>query len=237
MFGSKFTLVPCLIVLAASLAWTSGAAAIVVASYAGPTTLDGIDDTVVLPNVSVGLEGTVSLQFKAHDTAGMHTLWYYANSPGETSGCLGEYRLNLTNDTVWSQLWPAGCSAGFGSQFHLTDTTGWHTVSLSWKNGYDVVLKLDGSESRYPIAYESGAPVSLSAFTSTTSLHVLGVCPLPSPDPPFRYFDGEIRNVVITNAYGQTPEPGTLVILATGLSSLLAYAWCRRKQYLNCEKS
>ena len=33
----------------------------------------------------------------------------------------------------------------------------------------------------------------------------------------------------LSNKYMTTPEPGTLVLLATGLVGLLAYAWRKRK--------
>ena len=92
---SKFKIVLCLIALAAALAWASNASSVCLVSYPGPTTFDGIDDAVVLPSVSIGLEGTVSLQFKANDTAGMHGLWYCSDKPAPVPGSLGEYRILL----------------------------------------------------------------------------------------------------------------------------------------------
>jgi hypothetical protein len=219
MLGSNPRIPSCLIALAAVLAWASGASAICVSSYAGPATFDGIDDTVVLPNVSIGLEGTVSLQFKADDTAGMHNIWYCADTLG---GVLGEYRILLTNNTVWSELWPAGCSAGFGVQFPLTDTTNWHTVSMSWKDGVDTVLRFDGVEKRFPIAYENGTPMHLPEFTTITGSHELGCGYLNGA--AFRYFDGQMRNLVVYNTY-TAPEPSVVALMITGLLGLLSYVW------------
>jgi hypothetical protein len=224
MLRGELKIVPCLIVLTAALACANSASAVVVASYVGPTVFDGIDDTVILPNVSIGLEGTVSLQFKADDTAGMHNIWYCADTLG---GVLGEYRILLTNNTVWSELWPAGCSSGFGVDFHLTDTTSWHSVSLSWKDGCDIVMQFDGVEKRFPIAYEDGTPMSLPEFTTITGSHELG-CSWHD-DVPSRFFDGQMRNLVIYNTY-ETPEPSVFALTTTGALALFAYARWRRRQ-------
>jgi hypothetical protein len=228
VFHTKINIFSCFILLSASLAWAGRAAAVCVVSCPGPFTFDGVDDYVVLPNVSIGEEGTVSLQFKAHDTAGTHNLWQYSDVVANTDEeLLAEYRIMLTQNYVWSELWPAGCSSGFGVSFPLTDTANWHTVSMSWKNGHDIVLRFDGQEGTFPIAYENGTPYTLPAFTSTTGSHVLGCGPMSSPTPPIRFFDGEMRNLVIYNTY-QTPEPSVLILAATGLASLLAYALQRK---------
>ena len=105
--------VACLIALAASLAWTSGASAVVVASLAGPTVFDGIGNTVVLPNVSIGLEGTVSLEFKADDTAGMHELWYCADKPAPVPAPWASTGSTLPTTRCGLNYGRAGCSAGF----------------------------------------------------------------------------------------------------------------------------
>jgi hypothetical protein len=226
MFRSKFRILSCSIALAAPLAWVSDASAVCLVSYAGPKTFHDMDDAVVLPNISIGLEGTVSLQFKAHQTVAKQGLWYYADSPDCIPGSTkGEYRINISGGGVWAQLWPCGCSSGFGSYFIVPDMTNWHTVSLSWKNGYDAVLRFDGRESRFPIAYENGTPTHLEEFTSTTGNHLLGASPA-HPDP--RPFDGEIRDLVIYDTY-QAPEPSVLVLTVTAVLGLLAYAWRRRR--------
>jgi hypothetical protein len=223
-------IVACVVAFAPWLTWTSSASAVVVASYAGPTVLDGIDDTVVLPNVSIGQEGTLSLQFKAHDTAGMHCLWFCADKPADQLTALGEYRLNLTNNNLWFQLYPCDCSTN-RADFHFTDTNRdtWHSVSLSWKDGYDTLLALDGVQRRAAnINPNTGHAEPLPEFASTTPYNVLGVNPLTSPQSPIRYFDGEMRNVFIYNTY-ETPEPSVFILTITGLISVLACAlWKRR---------
>jgi hypothetical protein len=218
---SRYRLVACLIGSAVVLNWAQNASALCVASYAGPTTFDGVDDFVVLPNVSIGLEGTVSLEFKADDTAGMHGIWYLCDAPG---GVNAEYRINLTNNTVWAELWPAGCSSGFGVDFPLTDKTSWHAVSLTWKDGVDTVLRFDGAEGHFPIAYEDGTPMSLPEFTSPTGCHALGYSMQSGPTAA-RYFDGQIRNLYVYDTY-QAPEPSVVALMITGLA---AYAWRRRR--------
>jgi hypothetical protein len=226
MSRGRFKMCFCLVLLAAVWAWTNVASAVVVASYTGPTTFDGIDDKIVLPNVSIGLEGSVSLEFKAHDTAGMHHLWYCCDDPDCIPGVTkGEYRINLTNNTVWAQNWPCGCSQGFGVGFPLTDTTSWHTVRLRWKEDYGIGLMFDGVEKTYPIAYENFTPCHLSEFTSTDGNHLLGA---GAAHPDARYFDGEIRNLVISNTY-QVPEPSVVALTITGSLGFLVYAWRRRR--------
>ena len=56
---------------------------------------------------------------------------------------------------------------------------------------------------------------------------MLGCCIQPSPDAPIRYFDGQMRNVVVYNTY-EAPEPSVLVMTITGLLVVLACA--RRKR-------
>jgi len=50
------------------------------------------------------------------------------------------------------------------------------------------------------------------------------------PTPPLTSgrFEGEIDNLSVS----QVPEPGTLVLLGTGLLGLLAYAWRKRKSWI-----
>jgi hypothetical protein len=42
-------------------------------------------------------------------------------------------------------------------------------------------------------------------------------------------FSGEISNFTISSGLNAVPEPGSIVLLATGLIGLLAYAWRKRK--------
>jgi hypothetical protein len=220
MFRSSTQMFLVLIALAAVLACAGSVSAAIVATHTGPTTFDGSSTRVDLPNVSIGLEGTVSLEFKADDTADLHTLWYCADSQGGTSG---EYRLRLQSNEFSYQLWPSSGENTVNDtiSFAFTDTTSWHSTTLSWKNGEHLLFTLDGVTK---VINQTG----LAAFTSTTGNHVLGV---NTVNGGIRYFDGEMRNVVISDAYSPlpTPEPGTLMLLATGLFGLLAYAWRRRR--------
>lgn len=220
MFRTSFKMCLVLIAAVAVLAWTGSVSANIVASWAGPTTFNGSSDSVVLPDVSIGQEGTVSLEFKADDTANLHTLWYAADSQG---GTLGEYRLRLQSNVFSYQLWPSSGENTVNDtiSFDFTDTANWHSTTLSWKNGEYLLFTLDG-------VTKVINQTTLPAFTTTTGNHVLGV---NTSNGGIRYFDGEMRNVVISDTYTplSTPEPGTLGLLVTGLLGLLAYAWRKRR--------
>jgi hypothetical protein len=202
--------------LTAMLAWTGSLSADIVASHAGPTTFDGVDDTVVLDNVSIGLEGTVSLDFKANTTATPQSIWYLADSPGGTTG---EYRIGILNNSLNVDLWTdSGSPVGWGTPF--TDTSSWHSVAVTWKEGEKTQITLDGATTDLVNSF------SLKTFASTTGNHALGV---NTSNGGIRFFDGQIANVVVTNAYSPVPEPSTIMLLTTGLVSLLAYAWRKRR--------
>lgn len=226
MSYGKYRIVVCLIALAVLLIGSGSALAVVVLSYPGATTFDGIDDRILLSDVFIGLEGTMSMQFKAHNTVGLYGLWFCANTAASTDpGALGQYRIEINNGVLWFQVWPADCSAGItghDATFQFTDTTQWHTVSLSWKDGYDTLFELDGVELRKPnLDPHTYQPISLNEFTTTPGNHVLGAC------RDFRFFDGEIRNVVMSDTY-QAPEPSGIVLMTLGFLGMLAHVWRTR---------
>jgi hypothetical protein len=216
MFRSSFKMFLVLMAVAALAAWASSASADLVASWDGPQDFNGTSDKVVLPNVSIGQEGSVWLKFKADTTTGMHTLWYDADAPWST---VGEYRINLYNGSLNYQLYP--CNTAGGTNF--TDTASWHSLSLQWKQGSPTLFTLDGVAK----SVSNDHALAPSSWASTTGNHALGCLPQPSPSDPIRWFDGQISNVQVYNTYA--PEPSATVLAVTGLLGLLAYAWRKRR--------
>ena len=165
----------------------------IAAQHDGPTEFfnGGIQ---TLPEVTIGLEGTVEMEFKADAVNGM--LWYMADVNG---GSVGEYRIYLENSTLYAMLWT---SAGYAANVALAfdDTTEWHNLSMTWKEGEDTLVTLDGSTTSVANS------VPLLDFTSGAGIHVLG----GKPDGAFT-FEGAMRNVKVYDEYivpDQTQLPG-----------------------------
>ena len=211
MFNGKIKIAIGAIVTAMVAAMTGEVRAAIVASYAGPGTFNGVASVVTLPNVSIGQEGRVDLQFKAGRTDYDGNFWYLADSPGGTEG---EYRLGIAQNHISAFLWaPGGYELAWdslSSPITFTDTASWHTLSLAWKNGEAPVVTLDS------VSYTGTVTSGLQAFTSNGE-HVLGeVLPL---NHMFAY-DGQLRNVVVQDTY-VVPEPAAFGLLALGGLALL----------------
>ena len=164
-----------------------------------------------LPSVTIGDEGTIDLEFKADGERG--TLWYMADAWGGTSAG-GEYRLLIDNGTLYGFLWNTD---SYAAQFMvpITEGTDWHSVSLTWKEGEETSLTLDGVTSTLVNTR------SLEDFTSGEGVHVLGGYPHTGYDSYL--FDGMTRNVVISDTYSPVtvPEPSVVVLLLTALGMLI----------------
>jgi hypothetical protein len=221
MLCNKCKMLVCVVALVALMAWASSASANIVASYAGPKDFNGSSDYQNLDPVSIGLQGTVSMDFVPTATETSNgTLWYMADGKG---GNTGEYRLycNASGGKYYVQtyLWSTNGYAVNGAQTEVNETLTNHAASLSWKEGSPTLLTVDGVTKSLTNA------CSLLAFSSATDCHDLGRAWAPWGD--IQYFQGSIGNVVVRDTY--VPEPSTLVLLAIGLVGLLAYAWRKRR--------
>jgi hypothetical protein len=203
------------IALAAVALWTSGLSADIVASYAGPHTFDGVDDYVNLSPVSIGAEGRVDLEFKPSSMDGsQRTFWWIGGGGGDI-----DYQLYVEGTAGFG-----GCIYNkFGTQQEKVGINGgggvlnnaWNTASMAWKEGSPTLITVNGSTASFTNAHP------LYSFTSEH--HDIGDYNWPWAH---NYFAGEIRNVVVQNV---VPEPAAVVIVATGLIGLLAYAWRKRR--------
>jgi hypothetical protein len=135
----------------------------------------------------VGDEGTVELEFKADNLSG--SIWYMADTWG---GSTGEYRLLLGDDQLQAYLWNSG-SYAVAWTTPFTDTTDWHSLSMTWKEGEDTAITLDGVTT-----FVANAS-SLADFTSGAGINTLGGYPT-TPWSTF-LFTGMTRNVKIYDTY------------------------------------
>lgn len=165
--------------------------------HEGPTELGGVS-MHPLSAVSIGSEGTVELEFKA-DSTDEGCIWYLADV---WSGKNGEYRLYLDDDTLNGALWNQGAySAQLSVPFD--DTARWHRLKLTWKEGEETLLMVDG----VAVSVANGSP--LGQFGSGPGMHVLGA--YPSGGSGSSFFRGMTRNVRVRNYYdASAPLPGDL---------------------------
>jgi hypothetical protein len=218
-----------LIALAVVLAWTGVARAEILVQQWAPITFDGVDDQVVLPNVSIGAEGAVHLEFKADNLTTKQGLWYLTDGQGAAQTM--EYRIGISEEgQVRADLWTSAGSPSAGgpaANSYLTDHN-WHTFELRWKKNTFTKITLDG------ITDKTLDGVNLfHDFTSSTGNHALGI--VNTATGPIRFFDGTLRNVQISNNYNElfvVPEPSIMTLTGSGLLGLLAYAW-RRREVIN----
>ena len=158
-----------------------------VVEHVGPTEFGGVP-MHVLSDVSIGDEGTVELEFQA-DSTSEGCIWYMADVWG---GSDGEYRLYLYDNTLYGALWNGGeYSAQFSVPF--TDTTQWHRLKMTWKEGEETLFTLDDAT----ISVTNGSP--LAEFSSGSGMHVLGA--YPSGGGGSVFFHGMTRNVKVLNYY------------------------------------
>ena len=162
------------------------AAPTVIARHDGPTDFNGAS-LVNLPYVSVGDEGTVEFEFKADTVNGC--LWYLADVFGG-SATGGEYRIFMQNSTIYAKLWNKG-SYAVEWEMPFDDTTQWHSMKMSWKDGEDTLITLDGVTSNIVNAR------TLDDFAASFGLNVIGGYPNNS-----FFYDGAIRNLKVYPSYG-----------------------------------
>jgi hypothetical protein len=225
MLYKSFKMFVMLTALATMLAWSRSASAEIVASWAGPKDFNGTSSDVeplsgISIGKSIGQEGRVDLEFNIASDLSASTpmaLWYCADVPG---GNAAEYTIQYDRamNQIGAYLW------GSGTYFAQTsigfDPDGnWHTVSFAWKQNQQAVLTLDG-------VTQSAITHLLPTFASGSGCHVLGE---NAYNGGVYFYEGGLRNVVVYNTYTPTPEPSTIVLLATGIIGLLAYAWRKRR--------
>ena len=157
----------------------------VVAQHDGPTTFGGGVQT--LPDVTIGDEGTIELEFMADDVSGC--IWYMADVVG---GSEGEYRILLGDDTLRGILWNHGSYATDVS-IPFTDTTEWHSLKMTWKEGEETLFTLDG------VTTSATNSVPLGDFASGAGIHAMGG--YPNGFAGGNYFTGMTRNVKIYDTY------------------------------------
>ena len=162
----------------------------VVAQHDGPTVFGG--GIQALPSVTIGDEGTIELEFMAEDLTGC--VWYMADVLG---GSEGEYRIMLQDETLIGALWNHGTYATT-IRVPFTDTTEWHSMKLTWKEGEETVLVLDG------VTTSATNEAPLGDFTAGDGIHAMGG--YPNGFAGGNYFTGMTRNVIISDTYNPSSE-------------------------------
>ena len=182
----------------------------VVAQHEGPSKFTD-SPMQTLADVMIGDEGSIDLEFQINGEEGC--IWYMADSFGGTATG-GEYRLLVSNDSLYGILWNSG---GYAAQIQIpiTEAADWHSVSFTWKEGEETSLTLDGVTTTMVNTH------ALGDFTSGVDQNVLGGYP-SGGDGSF-LFDGMTRNVVISDTYSPVavPEPSVAVLLLTALGMLI----------------
>ena len=80
----------------------------------------------------------------------------------------------------------------------FTDTTEWHSLKLTWKEGEDTVFILDG------VATSASNTAPLGDFTAGDGIHAMGG--YPNGFAGGNYFTGMTRNVVLSDTYDPSSE-------------------------------
>jgi hypothetical protein len=220
-----------LIAVAAVLAASAGSvSAAYVATFAGPKDFNGSSDYQVLNDVSVGLEGSVSMEFKLADNTatGIQQLWFAVDS---TATDTAEYSVAVdgygTYDVGGTQtatnrlaftMWNNAGGYIVKWKGYVADND-WHKITATWKDGFDTLVTLDGGAAESVV---NGG--GLIPFTTTPGNNSLGAC----WGNTIRFFGGTIQNFAIGDTYLSVPEPSTWALLSCGLMSYLAYAWRKR---------
>lgn len=190
-----------LLALAMTWAVAARATAAVVASYAGPESF-ATHHVVVLPDVSVGLEGTLSMDFIAPDITTRQFLWTATDAFGGSPPGEGEMALQIRNGRIGLSYWTLPqqvLNAGHTYESLPIPADGLkHHVEVTWKNGNPVVLKLDGAGLAAKIGGAAGG--SLTSWTTLTGAHVLGGEPDGLGGIKFAY-GGTVSNMVLKDVY------------------------------------
>jgi hypothetical protein len=186
-----------------------------------------------MPGWTVGSSSSTAGNFAFPD-------WFSKN--GGVSAEDGSYFWNLSNNSYYlQQTFAVIASATYSVSFYEASRSANYTT-----NGVNVGLTIDGGGT---LAGTNGtltvsgsgtgaSPLTGNAFgaqntwtqftfsfvpsqTGNVTFTLTGICPTGNTG-------SFLDNVSVTGA--QTPEPGTLALLAAGLAGLLCYAWRKRRQ-------
>ena len=208
----------CLVAFGLAMVLAAQASATVIYSDAGPTYFDGVSQTM-LDNFQFGTEGTVRAEFDPDSNELAQFIWR-AQNRGGGSGAPADYWVQI-EDYGSEEGWKISGGLHNGTEYAFDHVraaplaTGYNTALLSWKEGEQIVFKLNG--------VDLSATPSASLLSSTSDYHSLGGL----GNTEGTNFVGWMRNVEISNTY--VPEPSAMLLLATGMLSLLAYAWRKRR--------
>jgi hypothetical protein len=214
MYRDNLKTFVCLITLVAVVVCASSASAAIVASYVGPKTFDG-SSSVSLANGDFGAEGTV--EFDATMTnlnSTTQCLWDACDSTGNNEFIIRAENWNskrIEFDYYYGSGRPVNQSSAYidWPQDGLS-----HHVRWAWQNGVGTEISVDDTKLQF--AFDEFACGAWTSVANSLGSGTAGNMKCNSGTT--------IGNFVLTNV----PEPGTIVLLVTGLVSLLCYAWRKR---------
>lgn len=109
----------------------------------------------------------------------------------------------------------------FGSSFT-------ESLAVSVQGGA-VLLPINDSVTDPGGGYPSAKQTYSKVFTTTSAGMVTLTLTDTTPNARFNSTDQFVDNIQVNGPAVSTPEPGTIVLLVTGLIGLLAYAWRKRR--------
>ncbi|MES1213387.1 MAG: dockerin type I domain-containing protein [Singulisphaera sp.] len=172
----------------------------IVATYPGPHTFSTAPDLQVLSDVStIGLQGTVSMDIIAPDVTTRQFVWVASSDfDGAVPPGIGEMALQIRNGRIGLSYWTApaqALNAGHAFESLPFPTDGLvHHVSVTWKDGGEVVLHVDGAGN----GARQLAP--FAEWSTQPGTNVLGGEPWDNGQDKFQ-FKGTVSNFVLQDSY------------------------------------
>ena len=160
--------------------------------------------TGVAANSGNGVEVTLTLAFQLDGTTGV----------------LGLSARNGSTDLARFGIWAGGGTGSIGVR-NASDTNWyWLTQSTIADGWNDLVIKHTNGTTSWSVSTNGSAFETKTGFSTTSNWDSLYFA--PNGNATYAHLDA-INLLAV-------PEPSTLVLLATGLLGLLAYAWRKRRQ-------